>query len=105
MGKSIQEFYEEVQSSEKLQNELKVLLEQKDKKALIEWAGDNGCEASAKEAKEFFEELQKSMPEDGELSPDDLEQASGGTAFWLTMCAVAEGLVIYAFACDSSSSC
>ena len=85
MSKTVEELFEEVRNDEKLQKDLSEAL-QKDKEAVISFMRDNGCEASIDEAKDALTKIGQKAIDDGELAPEQLEQASGGTVFAATVC-------------------
>lgn len=110
MKKTIKEFYEEIQNSEEMQKELNGFIENKDKKSVVDWAKKHGCETTSEEIKAFLEEKKKEATEDGELTPEDLEQASGGTmvataVIGVTASQVAMIWFLFDDMCSSSSGC
>ena len=68
--KTAKDFYNEILSSEALQEELKAI---NDKDALASFLGKHGCSASARD----FDDYIRSMSE-GELTDDAAQDASGG---------------------------
>ena len=76
---TIAQLFEEVKTSEKLQNELAVVLEKKEKAALEDFLKKNGCEVSDEEARRFFEEAAADMKETDQLTPEELAQVTGGS--------------------------
>lgn len=80
MAKSIEQFYEEIIGSNELKAEFAQLVNNKDLNGLKEFALKHDCNCSAQEAKDFFQsELKKEQDKLDELSPEELEQASGGS--------------------------
>lgn len=80
MSKSIKQFYEEILESNELKTEFAKLVQNKDLNGLKEFASKHDCDCSAQEAKDFFQaELKKEQEKLDELSPEELEQASGGS--------------------------
>ncbi len=71
--KTLEQLYEELNRSEECRAELAGLLAKKDRAALADWLKKQGCEASVDEAKQYL-----TGKKTGELSPEELEQASGG---------------------------
>lgn len=108
MKKTIEEFYKEIQESEELQLQLKGFIENKDKEGLIAWTKEQGCETTGDEVKAFLTEKQNELVESGELTPDDLEQVSGGTGATVVGTVLAFSVVSIAaeaiFVCVTSSS-
>lgn len=78
MSKTVEQLLEEVNTNEKLQNDLKTALET-GKESVATFMKDNGCDASVEEAKTYIEKLSNKMIDEGEITPEQLEQVSGGT--------------------------
>lgn len=109
MAKKISEFYEEIRQSDDLQKELQELLTKKDKQAFGVWAKSHDCSVTSDEAKAFLEEKAKEMQDSGELTPDEMEQVSGGTlptptVAMMSVLFAGVGFMSYDFFCRSSSS-
>ena len=94
--KSIEQFLEEIKSSDALKKDLAAALEKKDKAALEAFLKDNGCDATIEEAKQFLKEKSAELQKNGELSEAELEQVSGGTAelFYFGTAAITVGCIL-----------
>ena len=83
--KTIEQFMEEIRTSDALKNDLAAVLAKKDKTALEAFLKDNGCEASMEEAKRFLQEKSTEILQNGELSEAELEQVAGGSDAVITV--------------------
>lgn len=79
MAKSIADLYEEVLSSESMKEELVSLVKAKDKDGFKEFLKRNNCQVTRSEADAFFKEKFEESKSNGELTPEELEMASGGS--------------------------
>lgn len=79
MAKSVIELLNEVKKSEELQKEVVEVLQKKDNQAMVDFLRKYDCDASLKEAKAALIEEGNRINEDGELTPEELEAAAGGT--------------------------
>lgn len=79
MNKSLVQLYEELQESEDMAKEAIGLIESQDKEKMADWLKAQGCDATLNEARAFFIEKSNELEESGELTPEQLEMAAGGT--------------------------
>ncbi len=73
--KTLNELYNEVITSEELQNEIQTL---KTPEELVAFVAKHGCDASLDDITAFFEEKEKAL---GELSEEELERVAGGKGY------------------------
>ncbi len=77
--KTVEQFMEEIKTSDALKKELSEALNKNDKAAVEAFLKDNGCDASLEEAKQFLREKSAEIRKNGELSEAELEQVAGGS--------------------------
>lgn len=96
MAKTLEQLYEELKASETLSNELKEVIQSEDKAKLADWFKAHDCEATPAEAKDFMNEKIEDLKASGELTPEELEVAAGGSeavVFTFTLALVVTGIV------------
>lgn len=76
---NLDELLNKIKNSDELKSELQNALQSGDKQNVLEFMKKQGCNATLKEASEFLKQKAKEAQQAGEITPEELETASGGS--------------------------
>lgn len=84
MAKALEQLYEEILDSEELKNELAEMIKNGDSSEFKAFLDKNDCHPTREEFLAFKKEKMEEIEAGGELTPEELEAASGGSAAFAT---------------------